>query len=109
VTSKQKKTRDDPEQSKAFIEKAKEIGADEKSRADDLMARLAKMKPEPRHQVRRGIDLGGILGRCGGRSNSLAFRHCRVRAVDHHHSHDLVGPIPSRWLTRTSQVYNSRN
>jgi hypothetical protein len=41
--------RDDPEQSKAFIEKAKEIGADEKkSRADDLMGQLAKMKPEPR-------------------------------------------------------------
>jgi len=41
--------KDDPEQSKAFIEKAKEIGADEeKSKADDLMARLAKMKPEPR-------------------------------------------------------------
>lgn len=41
-------TKDDPEQSKAFIEKAKEIGVDEKSKADDLMARLAKMKPEPR-------------------------------------------------------------
>ena len=45
---KQQAKRDDPEQSKAFIEKAKEIGADEKSKADDLMARLAKMKPEPR-------------------------------------------------------------
>lgn len=39
---------DDPEQSKAFIDKAKEIGADEKSKADDLMARLVKRKPEPR-------------------------------------------------------------
>jgi hypothetical protein len=40
---------DDPEQSKAFIEKAKEIGADEKrSAADKLMERLAKTKPEPR-------------------------------------------------------------
>jgi hypothetical protein len=40
---------DDPEQSKAFIEKAREIGADEKrSAADKLMGRLAKMKPEPR-------------------------------------------------------------
>jgi hypothetical protein len=38
----------DPEQSKTFIEQAKEIGADQKSKADDLMARLAKMKPEPR-------------------------------------------------------------
>jgi len=40
---------DNPEQSKAFIEKAREIGADEKrSAADKLMGRLAKMKPEPR-------------------------------------------------------------
>ncbi len=40
---------DDPEQSKAFIEKAREIGADEKrSAADKLMGKLAKMKPEPR-------------------------------------------------------------
>jgi hypothetical protein len=41
--------KDDPEQSKAFIEKAREIGADEKnSAADRLMERLAKTKPEPR-------------------------------------------------------------
>ena len=41
--------KDDPEQSKAFIEKAREIGADEKhSAADKLMERLAKTKPEPR-------------------------------------------------------------
>jgi hypothetical protein len=40
---------DDPEQSKAFIEKAREIEADEKrSAADKLMERLAKTKPEPR-------------------------------------------------------------
>ena len=40
--------KDDPEQSKAFIEKAREIGADEKrSAADRLMERLAKTKPEP--------------------------------------------------------------
>lgn len=40
---------DDPEQSKAFVEKAREIGADEKrSAADKLMERLAKTKPEPR-------------------------------------------------------------
>jgi hypothetical protein len=40
---------DDPEQSKAFIEKAREIEADEKrSAADKLMGKLAKMKPEPR-------------------------------------------------------------
>jgi hypothetical protein len=40
---------DDPEQSKAFIEKAREIGADEKrSAADKLMGRMAKMKPAPK-------------------------------------------------------------
>jgi hypothetical protein len=39
----------DPEQSRAFLEKAREIGADEKhSAADKLMERLAKTKPEPR-------------------------------------------------------------
>jgi hypothetical protein len=44
--------RDDPEQSKAFIEKAREIGADEKrSAADKLMERMAKMKPEPRKKA----------------------------------------------------------
>jgi hypothetical protein len=40
---------DNPEQSKAFIEKAREIEADEKrSAADKLMGRLAKMKPQPK-------------------------------------------------------------
>jgi hypothetical protein len=38
-----------PEQSKAFIEKAREIGADEKrSAADKLMERLAKTPPQPK-------------------------------------------------------------
>ena len=42
-------TKDDKEQSRLFIEKAREIEADEeRSAADDLMGRLAKMKPEPR-------------------------------------------------------------
>jgi hypothetical protein len=40
---------DDKEQSKLFLEKAREIEADEKhSAADKLMERLAKTKPEPR-------------------------------------------------------------
>jgi hypothetical protein len=40
---------DAKEQSKLFIEKAREIGADEeKSAADELLGRLAKMPPEPR-------------------------------------------------------------
>ena len=48
-STKGKQRPDDPEQSKAFIEKAREIGADEKrSAADKLMERLAKTKPEPR-------------------------------------------------------------
>lgn len=47
----QQKTRpkqDDPKQSRAFIEKAREIEADEeRSKADDVLERLAKHKPEP--------------------------------------------------------------
>jgi len=43
------KGRDDPAQSKAFIEKAREIEADEESSAaDELIGRLAKRPPEPR-------------------------------------------------------------
>ena len=41
-------------QSKLFIEKAREIGADEeKSAADDLIGRLAKTPPEPRVKTKR--------------------------------------------------------
>lgn len=41
--------KDNPEQSKLFIQKAREIEADEKnSAADKLMERLVKIKPEPR-------------------------------------------------------------
>lgn len=40
---------DDAEQSKLFLDKAREIEADEKHSAPDkLMQRLAKTKPEPR-------------------------------------------------------------
>jgi hypothetical protein len=40
---------DDREQSRLFIEKAREIGADEEnSAADELMKRLAKTPAEPR-------------------------------------------------------------
>jgi hypothetical protein len=43
--------RTDDEQSKLFIEKAREIGADEdKSAADKLIKRLAKTPPEPRNK-----------------------------------------------------------
>jgi hypothetical protein len=43
-----KAVRDDPEQSKAFIEKARELGADgPEGEADTLMRRLAKKGPEP--------------------------------------------------------------
>jgi hypothetical protein len=42
---------DNDEQSRLFIEKAREIGADEeKSAADGLMGRLAKALPEPRRK-----------------------------------------------------------
>jgi hypothetical protein len=41
--------KDDKEQSKLFIKKAREIGADEtKSHADELIGQLAKKAPEPR-------------------------------------------------------------
>jgi hypothetical protein len=41
--------RDDPDQSRLFIQKAREVGADEKrSSADELLGKLAKMPPEPR-------------------------------------------------------------
>lgn len=46
--------RDDPDQSKAFIEKAREIEADEeRSDADLLMKRLAKTPPEPRNPKKK--------------------------------------------------------
>ena len=39
---------DDPEQSKAFIEKARELGADgPEDEADTLMGRLAEKGPQP--------------------------------------------------------------
>ena len=48
-----KNSKSDDDQSKAFVEKAREIGADEeKSAADALMARLAKTPPEPRKPPR---------------------------------------------------------
>lgn len=46
---KKKPTADNPEQSRAFIEKAREIEANEKqSAADLLMKRLADTKPQPK-------------------------------------------------------------
>jgi hypothetical protein len=40
---------EDKEQSKLFIEKAREVGADEEcSESDELIGRLAKKPPEPR-------------------------------------------------------------
>lgn len=48
-----KKPPDDRAQSKLFLEKAREIGADEeRSAADELMRLLAKSPPEP-HQPRK--------------------------------------------------------
>jgi hypothetical protein len=46
--SKEKSRRDDKEQSRLFIKTARECGADEeKSAADELIGRLAKMPPQP--------------------------------------------------------------
>jgi hypothetical protein len=48
MTKKKPTPRDDPEQSRAFIKKAREIDADEdRSDADELLGRLAKKKPTP--------------------------------------------------------------
>ncbi len=45
---------DDKEQSKLFLKKAREIGADEeRSEADELIGQLAKKPPEPRKQTKR--------------------------------------------------------
>jgi hypothetical protein len=45
---------DDKEQSRLFIETAREIGADdEKSAADSVLVRLAKQQPEPRKPSRK--------------------------------------------------------
>jgi hypothetical protein len=50
-TQKTTKKTDDKEQSRLFIEKAREIGADEdKSAADTLIGRLAKKPPDPKRK-----------------------------------------------------------
>jgi hypothetical protein len=54
-----KSLRDDPEQSKLFIEKAREIEGDEKrSAAGKLMERLAKMPPAGPEVKHKDIDYG---------------------------------------------------
>jgi hypothetical protein len=46
-----KPKRDDPEQSKLFIIKARELGADaDHSGADELLGRLAKLPPQPKRK-----------------------------------------------------------
>jgi hypothetical protein len=50
----QPKKQDNPAQSKAFIEKAKEIGAEDGSRQSDaLIGHLAKMPPRPRGEDKK--------------------------------------------------------
>jgi len=45
---------DDPEQSALFMQKAREIGADEKrSAADMLMGQMAKTPPQPKKKTKR--------------------------------------------------------
>lgn len=45
---------DDKEQSRLFIETAREIGADEESSvADQVLGRLAKQQPEPRNSPKK--------------------------------------------------------
>ena len=46
-----KPKRDDAEQSKLFVSKARELGADEdRSGADELLGRLAKLPPRPKQK-----------------------------------------------------------
>jgi hypothetical protein len=42
-----KPKQDDPEQSKLFMEAARELGADREAPADYVMGRLAKTPPKP--------------------------------------------------------------
>jgi hypothetical protein len=44
----QQPAKDDPEQSRAFIQKAREIGADQESRAEALLGQLARTPSWPR-------------------------------------------------------------
>jgi hypothetical protein len=56
MTKAEKKNRkpNDTAQSRLFIEKAREIGADEeKSMADELMGRLAKTPPDHQSKAKR--------------------------------------------------------
>jgi hypothetical protein len=57
--TRQKTKPDDKEQSRRFIEAAREIGADEESSlADELLGRLAKQGPEPRKGAKREAEKG---------------------------------------------------
>jgi hypothetical protein len=52
-TGKSQPKRDNEEQSRTFIEKAREVGADEeKSAADELLGQLARKPPEPHSKQR---------------------------------------------------------
>ena len=53
-TKKNKYKPDDKEQSKLFLKKAREIGADEEtSESDELIGQLARKPPEPRKKSDR--------------------------------------------------------
>lgn len=45
--------RDDPEQSKLFIQKARALGADRESSSDLLVGQLARTPPQPRFKKSR--------------------------------------------------------
>ena len=60
IQSRAKKA-DDPKRSRTFVEKAREIGADEdSSRADELLGRPAKMPPKKKRQM---IVFGNVSDR----------------------------------------------
>jgi hypothetical protein len=51
--TKQSPPKDDAEQSRLFIKKARELGADRETEGDALMERLARKKPEPHEKKKR--------------------------------------------------------
>jgi hypothetical protein len=52
-----KEKRDDAEQSRLFIKKAREIGADEeRSKSDSLVEHLARKPPQPKRKKENGDE-----------------------------------------------------
>jgi ferric-dicitrate binding protein FerR (iron transport regulator) len=97
-----------PEQSKAFIEKAREIEADEKhSAADKPMERLAKTKPEPRKPSRRTIFYRA--SQLAGFVLVASVWWWSLRQMNHVGAAAASRTIMAFKCRCTCKVYNSRN